>query len=268
MARRLNASPFIALLGVGILAKYLYSNKEVFSAEHIEEEEPTLFSKLISRFTTKEPETPVVEEGTIDVAGDFRPSDLEVIDVERTGMTVDIVPTVASNRRLPAQEGADFLNQSVQSPMVNDGAFGPGVSDVKTYKVSPFNYNLSNPFSLHKMMQRENSMFLNHDSVGQESPKMMNTHTPTTHPEIQDANLKLDEIKGAINRNGDLSRLSVANRSSQDTLSPDVNDSYTDGFRTLALSEWMTTHHIERISDMQVMAIAISGSNQSLLRRV
>tara|TARA_Y100000389_G_scaffold158635_1_gene160137 strand:- start:9635 stop:10432 length:798 start_codon:yes stop_codon:yes gene_type:complete len=265
MARRLNASPFIALLGVGILAKYLYSNKEVFSAEHIEEEEPTLFSKIISRFTTKEPETPVVEEGTIDVAGDFRPSDLEIIDVERTGMTVDIVPIVASNRRLPAQEGADFLNQSVQSPMVNDGAFGPGVSDVKTYKVSPFNYNLSNPFSLQKMMQRENSMFLNHDSVGQESPKMMNTHTPS---KIQDIDLELDEVKGVINRKGDLARLSIQNRSNQDTLSPDVNDSYTDGFRTLALSEWMTTHHIERISDMQVMAIAISGSNQSLLRRV
>ncbi len=265
MARRLNPTPIIALFGVGMVAKYLYSNRVSFSAEHLEEEEPTLFSKLISKFTNKEPETPVVEEGTIDVAGDFRPSDLEIIDVERTGMTVDIIPTVASNRRLPAQEGADFLNQSVQSPVVNDGAFGPGVSDVKTYKVSPFNYDLSLPFSLQKMMQRENSMFLKHDSIGQESPKLMNTHTPS---KVQDADLELDEVKGAINRKGDLARLSIENKNNQDTLPPDVNDSYTDGFRTLTLSEWMTTHHIERISDMQVKAIAISGSNDSILRRV
>jgi len=151
--------------------------------------------------------------------------------------------------------------------VVNDGPFGPGVSDVRVAKVNPYDYNLS----------AEDFLSFSATALGQEIPnskvKQLNTHLPnccypSDYPELSDKKLKLDEVDGAINRKGDLARLSNKNRTSQDTLPPDLNDAYTDGTYTMPISQWMSSHQIERISDTQVRAIAISGGQDALLRRV
>ena len=265
MVRRMNTSA-ITLLGLGgLIMAYTFRDRLGFSAE----EEPTLLGKLVSKLRGVAPIQDGVGDSANpnDVISEFRPSDLEQVDVERTGMTVDLIPSIPSSRRTSSQRGADFLVKSMQTPVVNDGAFGPGVSDVRVTQLNPFNYNLG----------AEDFIGFNASAVGQEisNPKLkgMNTHMPkccypNDYPDIASRDIKLDDVDGAINRLGDLARLSHANKSLHDTLPPDLNDSYSDGSATMAISQWMTTHQVERISDTQVKAIAISGGQNAMLRRV
>tara|TARA_Y100000034_G_C6891495_1_gene410210 strand:- start:748 stop:1545 length:798 start_codon:yes stop_codon:yes gene_type:complete len=265
MARRMNASA-ITLLGIGgLFVAYTFRDRLGFSAN----EEPSLLGKLVSKLrgTASVPEEAGDSVNPEDVVSKFRPSDLEQVDVERTGITVDVIPVLPSSRRTSAQRGADFLVKSMQTPVVNDGPFGPGVSDVGIAQVNPYNYNLD----------AEDFLGFNATAVGQEitNPKVkgMATHLPkccypNDYPDIASRDIKLDDVEGAINRKGDLARLSHANKTMHDTLPPDLNDAYSDGTSTMTLSQWMTTHQVERISDTQVRAIAISGGQDALLRRV
>ena len=155
----------------------------------------------------------------------------------------------------------------MQTPVVNDGPFGPGVSDVRVAKVNPYDYSLD----------AEDFLNFNATAVGQEitNPKVkgMATHLPkccypNDYPDIASKEIQLEDVEGAINRKGDLARLSHKDKTMHDTLPPDLNDAYSDGTSTMTLSQWMTTHQVERISDTQVRAIAISGGQDALLRRV
>ena len=91
-------------------------------------------------------------------------------------------------------------------------------------------------------------------------------------PLIPDAPFKTVESSYGGNRFGSLTRNSdddtVMGRFGQLSLPPGLNDAYTDGTRTMSLSEWRQSSDLQRVSDTSFIARSMSGGGNTSLRRV
>ncbi len=91
-------------------------------------------------------------------------------------------------------------------------------------------------------------------------------------PLIPDAPFKTVETSYGGNRFGSLTRNSdddtVMGRFGQLSLPPGLNDGYTDGTRTMSLSEWRGNFDLQRVSDTSFIARSMSGGGNISLRRV
>ena len=70
------------------------------------------------------------------------------------------------------------------------------------------------------------------------------------------------------NRAGSRSVDSSALQSVHGTLSANVNQSYTDGSRTMSLSQWSIEYDVSQISDTEAFAVSRASGERSMIRRV
>ena len=220
----------------------------VFSAEGEGANETFSFKKVVEAIKAK-----------------FTPSDLEQQQVERTGMTVDMVP----NQLSPDYDYACVLAYDKASMVVNDAPFGPGVSDVQIDIVSPYDYHLgAEDFSVEAVGQEVSSSQL----------KVLNQHyQPDSRAvcckPVEDYGLNLS-LMDSIHMAGSpiAGRASLALMAGGQTYSglypPDVNDSYTDGNSTMTLSAWRAEGWVEQVNEAEVRFIPHMGGSEMMLRRV
>ena len=209
----------------------------------------------------------VFDKLTSFVKDKFSPSDLETIDKERTGMTVDTLPISYDE----SSSAAGHLAWDKMNTYVNDAPFGPGVSDVKISAESPYNYNLS----------AEDFTTFNAVAPGQEigsaTPlKQLHSIQPTTRDPCcsptPDMGLDLNQtVQMPSDSEGVGSRISMPRlqgKYSSMTLNPNVNDGYTDNAKTQSLAQWRSEGAVDRVNDTTVMFRPHMGGSEKMLRRV
>ena len=196
----------------------------------------------------------------------FSPSDLEQLQVERTGQTVDIIPL----QYVESASYADHFAIDKAQTYVNTQPARAGVTDFKIEAKSPYNYNLA----------AEDFQVFNALAPGQEltSPTVQRlssiqpvSEAPCCRP-IPSYGLELDKkIKVPSTSSGEGSRLALPQLQGQtihDTLPPSQNDGYTNGNETKSLAEWMSEGFVEVINDATVRFLPHMGGAETMLRRV
>jgi len=189
----------------------------------------------------------------------FNPSQLEQITTERTGMTVDTIPIDYS----PSSSQAGHFAFDKTVTYVNDAPFGPGVSDVKISIQDPYNYNLS----------AEDFHVFNAVAPGQDiiAPPIAQLHS--IQPTSYDVCCKpVTSFAGSIqmvenvSSRAALPQLQTSNEIG--TMSPDINDIYTNGTDTKSLAQWMQEGQVDMRSRGQETFRSHLGGVASSLRRV
>tara|TARA_Y100000356_G_C11219622_1_gene268318 strand:+ start:208 stop:843 length:636 start_codon:yes stop_codon:yes gene_type:complete len=205
----------IHYLGIaGLVAAFMFKDKISFSADS---NGMSLMDTIKSRFT---------------------PAELEQINNEKVGATVDIIP----NSLVSSYLGQEFLGLDRSDRVVNMSSFGTGVADVRVEQVNPYDYELS-------------SEDFKADTVGQESTFGMNFNTlKSVRPIPMGSNMVGDVMTNE--------------RSHTDLLKPSDNAGYTDGQVTKTLANWRMDHHIQREGNDVAFAIPMNGSTRKQLRRV
>ncbi len=196
----------------------------------------------------------------------FSPSDLEQLQVERTGQTVDIIPL----QYVESASYADHFAIDKAQTYVNTQPDRAGVTDFKIEARSPYNYNLA----------AEDFQVFNSLAPGQEltSPTVQQlasiqpvSEDPCCRP-IPSYGLDLEKkIKVPSVSSGEGSRLALPQlqgRSLHDTLPPGQNDDYSDGSEIKSLAQWMTEGVTEVINDARVRFIPYMGGGETILRRM
>ena len=248
----MNGKQTIYTLGIaGVIAYYFWGSelKETLglSAEGESGSKPISFAKLVESIRLK-----------------FTPSDLEGQQVERTGMTVDMVPSQLN----PDYDYSCVLAYDKASMVVNDLAFGPGVSDMKIEVVNPYDYTLSaEDFSVGAVGQE----------VASSQLKVLNQHYQPTSRDVcckpvQDYGLDLsllNSLTPELARNHGRAGLAVlGGKTFSGIYPPDINDGYTDGNETKTLSMWRSEGWVEEITEAEVRLIPHIGGGPRRLRRV
>ena len=168
----------------------------------------------------------------------FTPAELEQVNNERSGATVDVIPQSLVSSYL----GQEFLGLDRADRVVNMSSFGTGVADVRVEVVNPYDYELS-------------SEDFKADTVGQES--------------ISGLNLNILKSVRPIPVNPSMNLDIMANeRSHSDLLKPSDNAGFTDGVMTKTLANWKIDHHIQREGNDVAFAIPMNGSARKQLRKV
>ena len=174
----------------------------------------------------------------------FTPSELEEVNTERTGATVDVIPMSLT----PSYLGQQFLQLDRSDRVVNMSPFGIGVSDVRVEQVNPYDYELSA------------QDFRAEVGVGQEPTSLLN-EMKTSRPH----SLNKPTISTVTRLDGPL----LNELSHTDILTPSDNAQYTDeGGETKTLANWRMDHHIESDGSHLSWAIPMNGSARKHLRRV
>lgn len=196
----------------------------------------------------------------------FNPSDLEQLQVERTGQTVDIIPL----QYVESASYADHFAIDKAQTYVNTQPNRAGVTDFKIEARSPYNYNLA----------AEDFQFFNSLAPGQELTSSTVQQLASIQPVSEDPcckpipsyGLELDKkIKVPSVSSEEGSRLSLPQLQGQslhDTLPPSQNDSYSSGSEIKSLAEWMTEGVTEVINDARVRFVPYMGGGETILRRV
>ncbi len=200
------------------------------------------------------------------VKAKFNPSDLEQLQVERTGQTVDIIPL----QYVESASYADHFAIDKAQTYVNTQPNRAGVTDFKIEARSPYNYNLA----------AEDFQFFNSLAPGQELTSSTVQQLASIQPVSEDPcckpipsyGLELDKkIKVPSVSSEEGSRLSLPQLQGQslhDTLPPSQNDSYSSGSEIKSLAEWMTEGVTEVINDARVRFVPYMGGGETILRRV
>ena len=169
------------------------------------------------------------------VKAKFNPSDLEQLQVERTGQTVDIIPL----QYVESASYADHFAIDKAQTYVNTQPDRAGVTDFKIEARSPYNYNLA----------AEDFQFFNSLAPGQELTSSTVQQLASIQPVSEDPcckpipsyGLELDKkIKVPSVSSEEGSRLSLPQLQGQslhDTLPPSQNDSYSSGSEIKSLAE-------------------------------
>ena len=248
----MNGKQSIFALGIaGAIAYYFWGGEMRqtlgLSAEDGETTKPVSFAKIVEAIKLK-----------------FTPSDLEGQRVERTGMTVDMVP----NQLSPDYDYSCVLAYDKASMVVNDLAFGPGVSDMKIEVVNPYDYTLSaEDFSVGAVGQE----------VASSQLKVLNQHYEPVSRDVcckpvEDYGLDLsllDSISPELAQNYGRAGLAVlGGKTFSGIYPPGVNDGYTDGNETKTLSMWRAEGWVEEVTESEVRFIPHIGGAPLRLRRV
>jgi hypothetical protein len=168
----------------------------------------------------------------------FTPAELEQVNNEKIGATVDIIPQSLVSSYL----GQEFLGLDRADRVVNMAPFGTGVADVRVEQVNPYDYELS-------------SEDFKADTVGQESTSGLNLNIlKSVRPIPVGSSMNMDVL--------------INERSNTDLLKPSDNAGYTDGVMTKTLANWRMDHHIQREGNDVAFAIPMNGSTRKQLRRV
>lgn len=192
----------------------------------------------------------------------FAPSQLEEIDRQRTGMTVDLVPVQYD----PSSSYAGHLAFDKTTTYVNNSPYGGGVSDVKIGVESPYGGVLS----------AEDFTTFNAMAPGQELIPQPIAQLKPSQPTSKDVCCRpvesygLDLSQPFALPSGDGSRLGLAQtqgKTYSGTLDPDANDSYTDGSRTMSLAQWRSDGMVDVVNDFTVLFRPYMGT-EKMLRRV
>jgi len=242
-----------ALAVAGVISYVIWGKEieeKVFNAEEGERDTESHFLQdLIHRVKAK-----------------FNPSDLEQLQVERTGQTVDIIPL----QYVESASYADHFAIDKAQTYVNTQPDRAGVTDFKIEARSPYNYNLA----------AEDFQFFNSLAPGQELTSSTVQQLASIQPVSEDPcckpipsyGLELDKkIKVPSVSSEEGSRLSLPQLQGQslhDTLPPSQNDSYSSGSEIKSLAEWMTEGVTEVINDARVRFVPYMGGGETILRRV
>jgi len=208
----------MAGIAAGLISLFLFKDKISFSSEG---NSKSLLDTIKARFT---------------------PSQLEEINTEKTGATVDVIPMSLA----PSYLGQQFLQLDRSDRVVNMSPFGTGVADVRVESVNPYDYELS-------------AQDFRADTVGQESTshlKEMKTSRPHS--------LNKTTLSTVARFDGNL----LNERDHSDILTPSDNAQYTDGGETKTLANWRMDHYIESEGSNIAWAIPMNGSARKHLRRV
>jgi len=242
-----------ALAVAGVISYVIWGKEieeKVFNAEEGERDTESHFLQdLIHRVKAK-----------------FNPSDLEQLQVERTGQTVDIIPL----QYVESASYADHFAIDKAQTYVNTQPDRAGVTDFKIEARSPYNYNLA----------AEDFQFFNSLAPGQELTSSTVQQLASIQPVSEDPcckpipsyGLELDKkIKVPSVSSEEGSRLSLPQLQGQslhDTLPPSQNDSYSSGSEIKSLAEWMTEGVTEVINDARVRFVPYMGGGETILRRM
>ncbi len=196
----------------------------------------------------------------------FNPSDLEQLQVERTGQTVDIIP-------LQYVESASYANHFAidkAQTYVNTQPNRAGVTDFKIEARSPYNYNLgAEDFQVFNALAPGQE--LTSTTVQQLASIQPVSEAPCCKP-IPSYGLELDKkIKVPSTSSSEGSRLALPQLQGQslhDTLPPSQNDGYTDGSEVKTLAQWMSQGVTEVVNDAVVRFLPYMGGSETMLRRV
>lgn len=240
-----------AVVGVGIGWSYknILGGKLPFGAEgdastEGETASPTLFDRIRSA-----------------VRG-VRPSELEELSIERTGTTFDVQPQSFD----PAFVGSYELTQQTASRTLNMSPYGTGVIDYEVRSAEAYGTTLS-------------SEDFQVNSVGQEAMPSNQVPMAYTYPQMLGSPCRLENNFGIpqgayqerpgypSNRQGDFTRLSTVYMTT-DTLSPDMNVSFTDGMQTMSFEEWRRNYNLTPVSDTTFQAISKNGGPRLMIRRL
>ena len=192
----------------------------------------------------------------------FSPSQLEEVDRQRTGMTVDLVPVQYD----PSSSYAGHLAFDKTTTYVNDSPYGGGVSDVMIGVENPYTYNLSaEDFTTFNAMAPGQELIPS--PIAQLKPSIPTSKDDCCRP-IQTYGLDLSQT--FMTPAGDGSRIGLSSpngKTYSGTLDPDANDSYTDGSKTLSLAQWRSEGMVDVVNDFTVMFRPYVGT-EKMLRRV
>jgi hypothetical protein len=232
----MNRATTLAIVGVlGYFAYKKYGGALAMSAEGTQG-----FKTIVDRIRTR-----------------FSPSDLEQVSAERSGATVDRLPINYS----PAASQAGHFAFDKTTPVINDAPFGPGVSDVKISVQDAYADNL----------RAEDFQVFNAEAVGQEmvpsSYKQLKSIQPTTLDESVRPVSSYDSAIASL----ESGRLSLPLRSGSagvETITPAMNDSYTDGSTTRSMSEWKHDGEVDMINGGSAIFRPHMGGTSRRLRRV
>ena len=210
---------YLGAIAAGLVSLYLFKDKMPFSAEG---DEKSLLQTIKDRFT---------------------PSELEEVNTERTGATVDVIPMALT----PSYLGQQFLQMDRSDRVVNMSPFGIGVSDVRVEQVNPYDYELSA------------QDFKAEVGIGQEPNSLLN-EMKTSRPHSLN--------KPTISTVTRLGEPLPNERTHTDMLHPSDNAQYTSGGETKTLANWRMDHYIESEGSHLAWAIPMDGSMRKHLRRV
>lgn len=237
---------YTAIVGFGAgLAYRMMKHGVSMSAEEGNSSENNLFSRIQ------------------DAVNSIRPSQLEELEIERSGTAMEVYPQSFD----PAFLGSYNLASQTATRTLNMTAFGPGVIDFEVRSAEAYGTTLSaEDFQV--------------NSVGQEALPSNQVPMAYTYPQMMGAPCRLPAdvgmtVEGAYpmrpdypsNRQGDFARLSTVYMTT-DTLGPDMNVSYTDGSQTMSFEEWRRNYNLTPVSDTTFQAISKNGGPRLMIRRV
>jgi hypothetical protein len=192
----------------------------------------------------------------------FSPSQLEEVDRQRTGMTVDLVPVQYD----PSSSYAGHLAFDKTTTYVNDSPYGGGVSDVMISVENPYNYNLSaEDFTTFNAMAPGQELIPS--PIAQLKPSIPTSKDDCCRPT---QTYGLDLTQPFMTPAGDGSRIGLSSpngKTYSGTLDPDANDSYTDSSKTLSLAQWRSEGMVDVVNDFTVRFRPYVGT-EKMLRRV